>query len=133
MGEYENGLLKDAIISDTKKEKHIKLKTNGEFSKGDIFVYETVASVPGERVRGNSMPTLRFRKPAGVRHLIVQGQHFLTDENDGVKGGTLYIGTEKINDSCIHTENIFYSKYEWTIYYEEISKYDDQKVLLKLT
>jgi len=132
IGEYEEKIIKEFVPDNREGYKRIIFKTNGPLKAGDTFTHEIVASVPNERVKGSKKPELRFGKPAGVRVLVIQGQHFVSDGVEGTKGGTLTIGGADSKATCVPTEDIFYKKYTWTLYYDEVSEYANQNVVLTL-
>lgn len=132
IGEYEEKILDEFVPENTEDYKKIIFKTSAPLKTGDTFTHEIIASVPGERVKGSKKPELMFGKPAGVRELIVQGQHFVSDGIEGTKGGTLTIGGVPAKATCVPSEDIFYNKYKWTLYYDEVSEYANQNVVLTL-
>ena len=118
----QEDILKKALEVNNESEKTILLSTNGKVKKGDTFTVEMCISVPLERVSGADKPSLKFKKPAGLRTICVQDDHFIPKE-DVIHDSTLTINNEDVDDSKKIEESLFYKKIIWNLYYDEVEKY----------
>lgn len=121
---------------DSDYQKKLVLKTGITFNKGDTFTLDLCLSNKDERLNTADHPSITFNSPAGLRIIQLQDENY-KNESSNISGGDLAIinnnGEEEVDtDRKQIINDMFYKKFKWEIYFEDIKDLEKQTIKLNI-
>lgn len=121
---------------DPQYKKKLILSTGMTLNKGDTFTLDICLSNAEERINGAEHPSISFTSPAGLRIIQLQDEKY-KNETSNISGGDLAIinnaGEEEIDlDNKQIINDMFYKKFKWEIYFEDIKDLEKPNIKLNI-
>jgi len=119
-----------------KYKKKLVLSTGMTFNKGDTFTLDLCLSNKEERENHAEHPSITFTSPAGLRIIQLQDENY-KNKSSNISGGDLAIvnnnGDDEIDtDKKQIINDMFYKKFKWEIYFEDIKNLEKPNIKLNI-